>query len=175
MNWPIGSGHQFKGIYDRFNHRVVSDPPGRPGKPYLPLDEDGNVQGDNPLAGDGEWQDALDGMELLEVAGNELDRDKIAKGDQTPVFFGSAPTNFGVRTFLENYLQFAPHRVNTRQKTGGHQAVGARFLWLVFKIQQANMNPRHRDRIAFVRICSVNSTGDGRHPERTRSRSACQT
>ena len=100
INWPIGSGHQFKGIYDRFNHRVALTHPVDENDPYLPLDEDGNVKGDNPLAGDGEWQDAMDGMELVEVAGNELDREKIAKGDQTPVFFGSALTNFGVQTFL---------------------------------------------------------------------------
>ncbi len=133
--------------------------------PYLPLDEDGNVKGDNPLAGDGEWQDAMDGMELVEVAGNELDREKIAKGDQTPVFFGSALTNFGVQTFLETYLQFAPapsdHKTEDGPAPSDHKTedgdvvrpLDPEFSGFVFKIQ-ANMNPRHRDRIAFVRICS---------------------
>ena len=154
INWPIGSGHQFKGIYDRFNHRVALTHPADENNPYLPLDEDGNVKGDNPLAGDGEWQDAMDGMELVEVAGNELDREKIAKGDQTPVFFGSALTNFGVQTFLETYLQFAPAPSDHKTEDGDVvKPLDPEFSGFVFKIQ-ANMNPRHRDRIAFVRICS---------------------
>ena len=154
INWPIGSGHQFKGIYDRFNHRVALTHPADENNPYLPLDEDGNVEGDNPLAGDGEWQDAMDGMELVEVAGNELDQEKIAKGDQTPVFFGSALTNFGVQTFLETYLQFAPAPSDHKTEDGDVvKPLDPEFSGFVFKIQ-ANMNPRHRDRIAFVRICS---------------------
>ncbi|MBB1096108.1 peptide chain release factor 3 [Limosilactobacillus agrestis] len=154
INWPIGSGHQFKGIYDRFNHRVALTHPADDNNPYLPLDEDGNVKGDNPLAGDGEWQDAMDGMELVEVAGNELDQEKIAKGDQTPVFFGSALTNFGVQTFLETYLQFAPAPSDHKTEDGDVvKPLDPEFSGFVFKIQ-ANMNPRHRDRIAFVRICS---------------------
>ena len=115
----------------------------------MPLDDDGNVKGNNPLANDGEWQDAMDGMELVEVAGNELDQKKIAKGDQTPVFFGSALTNFGVQTFLETYLQFAP--APSDHKTEDEDVVkplDPEFSGFVFKIQ-ANMNPRHRDRIAL--------------------------
>ncbi|MDM8259958.1 peptide chain release factor 3 [Limosilactobacillus vaginalis] len=154
INWPIGSGRQFKGIYDRFNRRVALTHPVDEDNPYLSLDDDGNVKGDNPLANDGEWQDALDEMELVDVAGNQLDREKIAAGDQTPVFFGSALTNFGVQTFLETYLQFAPAPSDHHTENDGDvKPLDPEFSGFVFKIQ-ANMNPRHRDRIAFVRICS---------------------
>ena len=96
----------------------------------------------------------MDGMELIEMAGNEFSEEKIIKGDQTPVFFGSALTNFGVRTFLETYLKYAPapssHKTEDGEKV---EPLDSEFSGFVFKIQ-ANMNPKHRDRIAFVRICS---------------------
>ncbi len=154
MDWPIGMGRQFMGVYDRYNHRVALSHPQDPANPYLPLDEDGQVIGENPLAGEGEWKDALDGMELIEMAGSELDEEKIAKGDQTPVFFGSALTNFGVKTFLETYLKFAPAPSAHKTEDGKSiDPLAPEFSGFIFKIQ-ANMNPKHRDRIAFVRICS---------------------
>ncbi len=154
MNWPIGMGRQFMGIYDRFNKRVALTHPADPDNPYLPLDDDGQVKGDNPLAGNGEWDDAVDGIELVEAAGNQFDEAKIAAGKQTPVFFGSALTNFGVRTFLQTYLKFAPAPQDHKTQDGDVvKPLDSEFSGFVFKIQ-ANMNPRHRDRIAFVRICS---------------------
>ena len=154
MDWPIGMGRQFMGVYDRYNKRVALTHPADEDNPYLPLDDNGQVIGDNPLADEGEWKDALDGMELIEMAGNEFSEEKILKGDQTPVFFGSALTNFGVRTFLETYLKYAP--APSAHKTEGGEEIeplDSELSGFVFKIQ-ANMNPRHRDRIAFVRICS---------------------
>ena len=154
MDWPIGMGRQFLGVYDRFNKRVALTHPTDPDQPYLPLGDDGMVAGDNPIAGEGEWQDALDGIELIEMAGTEFDEAKIAAGDQTPVFFGSALTNFGVKTFLETYLKFAPAPSPHKQDDGtAVEPLAPEFSGFVFKIQ-ANMNPKHRDRIAFVRICS---------------------
>ncbi|WP_283583827.1 peptide chain release factor 3 [Limosilactobacillus difficilis] len=154
MNWPIGMGRGFMGIYDRYNKRVALTHPEDEHHPYLPLGDDGQVQGDNPLAGDDAWQEAVDGMELVEAAGNEFSPEKIAAGDQTPVFFGSALTNFGVRTFLQTYLKFAPAPTSHKQEDGeAVEPLDPEFSGFVFKIQ-ANMNPRHRDRIAFVRICS---------------------
>src|SRR5699024_2015920 len=85
MDWPIGMGRQFLGVYDRFNKRVALTHPADPDQPYLSLGDDGMVAGDNPIAGEGEWQDALDGIELIEMAGTEFDEAKIAAGDQTPV------------------------------------------------------------------------------------------
>ncbi|MGK0552903.1 peptide chain release factor 3, partial [Enterococcus faecalis] len=85
---------------------------------------------------------------------DEFDPEKIARGDQTPVFFGSALTKFGVQTFLETFLQFAPapHAHKTQDGTA-ISPYEKELSGFVFKIQ-ANMNPAHRDRIAFVRICS---------------------
>lgn len=154
MDWPIGMGRQFMGVYDRHNRRVALTHPADEENPYLPLDEHGEVIGDNPLAGEGEWEDALEGMELISEAGSEFSEEKIAAGDQTPVFFGSALTNFGVKTFLETYLKYAP--APSAHKTEEGKAIdplSPEFSGFVFKIQ-ANMNPKHRDRIAFVRVCS---------------------
>lgn len=154
MNWPIGMGRGFMGLYDRFNQRVALTHPANEDDPYIALDEQGQIPADNPLREDSIWQDTLDEIELLEEAGNDFDEDKIATGDLTPVFFGSALTNFGVQTFLETYLNYAPapgaHHV---ENDGVVEPLSTEFSGFVFKIQ-ANMNPNHRDRIAFVRICS---------------------
>ena len=153
MNWPIGMGKQLKGLYDIDNNRVElyrKDDDDR----YLPLDKDGKLAEDEPLAKDSLYQSTLDDIDLLKEAGNTFDKEKILKGDQTPVFFGSALTNFGVETFLDSFVNLAPapqeHTVNENEKLA---ADDPEFSGFVFKIQ-ANMNPNHRDRIAFVRIGS---------------------
>lgn len=154
MNWPIGSGRILKGLYDRHNHRVELFEPGMEGRHFLPLDDEGNIKDDNQLEGDSIYDDAKEEMDLISEAGNEFDPDKIANGDQTPVFFGSALANFGVQTFLDAYLEMAPapgqHQTLQDKEI---QPIDEKFSGFVFKIQ-ANMNPHHRDRIAFVRICS---------------------
>lgn len=154
MNWPIGSGRILKGLYDRHNHRVELFEPGVEGRHFLPLDDEGNIKDDNQLEGDSIYDDAKEEMDLISEAGNEFDPDKIANGDQTPVFFGSALANFGVQTFLDAYLEMAPapgqHQTLQDKEI---QPIDEKFSGFVFKIQ-ANMNPHHRDRIAFVRICS---------------------
>jgi len=111
MNWPIGMGKAFEGLYE-------------------------------------------DDIELLQEAGNEFSEEAILAGELTPVFFGSALTNFGVQTFLETFLKFAPEP-HGHKKTDGEMVdpYDKDFSGFVFKIQ-ANMDPRHRDRIAFVRIVS---------------------
>lgn len=153
MNWPIGMGKQLKGLYDIANNRVElyrKDEDDR----YLPLDENGKLSEDEALAQDSLYQSTLDDIDLLKEAGNTFDKDKILRGDQTPVFFGSALTNFGVETFLDSFVNLAPapqeHVVNEDEKLA---ADDPEFSGFVFKIQ-ANMNPNHRDRIAFVRIGS---------------------
>ncbi len=90
---------------------------------------------------------------LLNEAGNEFSEERIADGTLTPVFFGSALTNFGVQTFLETYLQFAPPPQPRESTNGEIDPLTEDFSGFIFKIQ-ANMNPAHRDRIAFLRICS---------------------
>src|SRR5690606_12578752 len=93
-------------------------------------------------------------LELLDVAGDPLEMDKVLTGELTPVFFGSAINNFGVQTFLENFLSMAP-KPEPRKNNAGEKIEPSRenFSGFVFKIQ-ANMNPAHRDRVAFLRICS---------------------
>ena len=108
MNWPIGMGKGLAGLYDIYNHRIELYRPEDENNPYLPLDEDGRIAGDHPLKEDSTYQQVLDEVDLLQEAGNEFDEDKIARGELTPVFFGSALTNFGVKTFLDTYLKYAP-------------------------------------------------------------------
>jgi len=92
-------------------------------------------------------------LELLDVAGDPFDMDKVLKGELTPVFFGSAINNFGVQTFLENFLQLSPSPQPRISSDGPVEPANPKFSGYVFKIQ-ANMNPAHRDRIAFLRIVS---------------------
>lgn len=152
MNWPIGMGKEFLGIYDRFNNRIEQfrvDEEDR----FLELNDEGEINGDHSLKQSGLYEQTLEEIMLLNEAGNEFSRDRIASGDLTPVFFGSALTNFGVQTFLESYLQFAPTPQPRESTIGEINPLTEDFSGFIFKIQ-ANMNPAHRDRIAFLRICS---------------------
>ena len=152
MNWPIGMGKEFLGIYDRFHNRIEQfrvDEENR----FLELNDDGEVDGDYPIKQNALYDQTLEEILLLNEAGNEFSKEKIADGTLTPVFFGSALTNFGVQTFLETYLQFAPPPQPRESTIGEIDPLSENFSGFIFKIQ-ANMNPAHRDRIAFLRICS---------------------
>ncbi|MDQ0185057.1 peptide chain release factor 3 [Cytobacillus sp. FSL W7-1323] len=152
MNWPIGMGKEFLGIYDRFNNRIEQfrvDEEDR----FLELNDEGEINEEHSLKQSGLYEQTLEEIMLLNEAGNEFSRDRIASGDLTPVFFGSALTNFGVQTFLESYLQFAPSPQPRESTVGEINPLTEDFSGFIFKIQ-ANMNPAHRDRIAFLRICS---------------------
>ncbi|KOP81830.1 peptide chain release factor 3 [Bacillus sp. FJAT-21945] len=152
MNWPIGMGKEFLGIYDRFNNRIEQfrvDEDMR----FITLNEDGEIQGEHALKDSGLYEQTLEEIMLLNEAGNEFSKERIAEGELTPVFFGSALTNFGVQTFLESYLQFAPAPQPRNSTAGEIDPLSDNFSGFIFKIQ-ANMNPAHRDRIAFLRICS---------------------
>lgn len=157
MNWPMGSGRILKGVYDRYNHRVATYSTDKKKRHYIPLDKDGNLAKPDPVGKTGVFKDAKEGMQLIEAAGHPFSKDKIMHGKQTPVFFGSALKDFGVESFLNGYLDFAPephaHRATVKDQPVIIQPTEPEFTGFVFKIQ-ANMNPRHRDRIAFVRICS---------------------
>ncbi len=152
MNWPIGMGKEFVGIYDRYYNRIEQfrvDEDQR----FLSLNEDGELEEDHSLKESSVYQQALEDILLLNEAGNDFSKEKVADGSLTPVFFGSALTNFGVQTFLETYLNFAPSPHARKADIGQIEPTNDEFSGFVFKIQ-ANMNPAHRDRIAFVRICS---------------------
>lgn len=154
MNWPMGSGKTLLGIYDRVNGRIERYRPETPDQRFAPLDENGELPDSDPLTKDSAYRDCLDDIELLDDAGNQFDEAKILRGDQTPVFFGSALTNFGVETFLNSFVQYAPAPSAKKTVDGTEiEPTTDNFSGFIFKIQ-ANMNPAHRDRIAFVRIVS---------------------
>ncbi|MDW7673500.1 MAG: peptide chain release factor 3 [Bacillota bacterium] len=153
MNWPIGMGSDFFGIYDRFNDRLELFR-GDEKRELMPLGHDGlaNPQVESLLGSD-RYQQLLEDTELLDIAGDSFDADKINQGKLTPVFFGSALTNFGVQTFLDQFLKLAPAPGPRNSNIGLIDPIDNDFSGFIFKIQ-ANMNPAHRDRIAFLRICS---------------------
>ena len=153
MNWPIGMGKEFLGIYDIFNSRIEQARAEGEDR-FLPLNEAGELAKPHPMMETSYYKQAMEDVLLLKEAGNEFDEERVANGELTPVFFGSALTNFGVQTFLETFLQFAPSPQS--RKTEDAREIDPHdeeFSGFIFKIQ-ANMNPAHRDRIAFVRIVS---------------------
>jgi peptide chain release factor 3 len=153
MNWPIGSGQQFCGVYDRHKTRVElfqGDEQHRISVRKVSGYDDPVVK---EIAGEFLYDQLCQDLELLDVAGDPFDLEKVRSGELTPVFFGSAINNFGVKTFLENFLQLAPPPQPRNSSEGVIEPTRDGFSGYVFKIQ-ANMNPAHRDRIAFLRICS---------------------
>ncbi|MFQ3544901.1 peptide chain release factor 3 [Halobacillus rhizosphaerae] len=149
MTWPAGMGKRFLGVFDRNQEHFVHYT-GNEKEEYIPykdLDQRPEIK-ENAT-----FQEAEDEMLLLDEAGDTFDMDKVMKGDQTPVFFGSALAPFGVETFFNTFIDMAPQPAPRRSTEGIVSPEHEEFSGFIFKIQ-ANMNPQHRDRIAFVRICS---------------------
>lgn len=154
MNWPIGSGKDFKGVYDRQNQRIIAFNGGNHGSTEVEAIE-GSVDDEKfrEILGEALHDKLMEDIELLDIAGDELDMEKVRLGGLTPVFFGSALTNFGVEPFLEHFLQMTTSPLARNSNIGEIDPFDDKFSAFVFKIQ-ANMNKAHRDRIAFMRICS---------------------
>lgn len=154
MNWPIGTEGDFKGVYNRSLAQIELFNGGDHGQTEV-ASTVGKV--DDPvfaeILGEHYHKRLREEIELLDMAGDEFDKKKVLKGELTPIFFGSAMTNFGVRPFLEEFLRLAPAPGIRMSSAGEVDPEGEKFSGFVFKIQ-ANMNPTHRDRIAFIRICS---------------------
>ena len=153
MNWPIGSGKDFRGIYDREKSELVffSGNSGKNKADKLSVDlYDPQVA--QILDSQQRHQQLIDDVELLS-AGREMDFEAVRHGQLSPVFFGSALTNFGIEPFLENFLKLTPPPLSRTADCGIIDAFSPDFSAFVFKIQ-ANMNKAHRDRLAFMRICS---------------------
>lgn len=154
VNWPVGMGDRFKGVFDRrqrqfhlfertaHGSRTAQDTVIDLGDPRIEelLDQDLYYQFKEEL-------------ELIEEVGPSLDLEKLHQGKMTPVFFGSAMTNFGVQLFLESFLDYALKPTSHDSTIGEVPPTREDFSGFVFKLQ-ANMDPRHRDRVAFVRVCS---------------------
>lgn len=153
MNWPIGMGDDFCGIYDRQNNRIeLYRQDGQ--RDFLYPDELGLK--DPSIAnviGDARYNKLCEDIELLDIAGDPFDEEKINHGKLTPVYFGSAISKFGVQTFLDEFLELAPAPHAHMSSIGPVDTSKTTFSGFIFKIQ-ANMNPAHRDRIAFLRVCS---------------------
>lgn len=154
MNWPIGTDGDFKGVYNRKLKQIELFEGGNHGQTAVTSIK-GGVEDHTfaELLGDHYHKRLRDEIELLDMAGDEFDRSRVNKGDLTPMFFGSAMNNFGIQQFLEEFLNLAPAPGIRMSSNGEVDPEDERFTGFVFKIQ-ANMNPTHRDRIAFIRICS---------------------
>ena len=148
LTWPVGIPGDFRGVIDRRTgdfHRYTRTAGGatRAGDEVL-----GAMPADDPA-----WATAGEELALVEAAGHPFDPDAFATGRCTPVFFGSAVSNFGVRLLLDALVDLAPAPRERPDADGAGRALDAPFSGLVFKVQ-ANMDPRHRDRLAFLRVCS---------------------
>ena len=155
MNWPIGTDGKYRGVYDRQKKQIeLFDEDNSHGQKAR-TSVTGSLE-DAKLAellGEEAHRTLVEDIDLLDAAGEPFDLEKIAEGELTPMFFGSAMTNFGVQNFLEEYLRLAPQPAARSSSDGVIQPNDEKFSAFVFKIQ-ANMNPAHRDRLAFIRICS---------------------
>ncbi|MFB2644661.1 peptide chain release factor 3 [Raphidiopsis sp. BLCC-F218] len=154
VNWPIGMGDRFKGVFDR-NHNQIH---------LFERSAHGSKEARSTMVnlGDAKIEELLDRdlyhqlkdeLELLEGAGDQLDLDLVHQGKMTPIFFGSAMTNFGVELFLKCFLEYALKPGDHHSSAGKIAPTYPEFTGFVFKLQ-ANMDPKHRDRVAFVRVCT---------------------
>ncbi|MCQ2467549.1 MAG: peptide chain release factor 3 [Clostridia bacterium] len=161
INWPIGTDGDFEGVFERETGSVLL---------FDSSNEDHGASMvkhastgiDDPalkeMMSPDHYETLCSDIELLDMAGDEFDLDRVLKGELTPVFFGSAITNFGVEPFLKKFLEISPapqpyHMTETNGNDDFIEPTSPDFTGFVFKIQ-ANMDPKHRDRMAFVRICS---------------------
>lgn len=153
INWPIGMGHEFKGVYNLYTDTIHQYTSGQGS--ILP--DDRRIAGlgsdaARALLGE-EYDDFCEEIELVRGASHEFDLDAFLAGALSPVFFGTALGNFGVRELLDDFVRWAPAPLDRDATNRTVVATEDAFSGFVFKIQ-ANMDPRHRDRIAFMRLCS---------------------
>ncbi len=155
MNWPLGDGPSFKGVYDRRRGGVHLFERSAHGakRARVAVASIDDPQIARLLEDERAYRELREGLDLLEGAGADFDAQAVRSGEVTPVFFGSAVTNFGVQLFLDEFVQLAPAPAPRRVQEGEIDPTSEQFSGFVFKIQ-ANMDPRHRDRVAFVRVAS---------------------
>ncbi|MEG0971833.1 MAG: peptide chain release factor 3 [Lachnospiraceae bacterium] len=154
VNWPIGSGKNFKGVYDRKTGNITTFSETFKGTKE---GEEKEMNITDPLLpneiGVDNFNTLKEEVELLDGASAEFEQDLVTAGQLSPVFFGSALTNFGIETFLNHFLEMTSSPLPRNSDIGFIDPFSEDFSAFVFKIQ-ANMNKAHRDRIAFMRICS---------------------
>lgn len=154
VNWPIGMGDRFKGVFDRHKQQIHLFERSAHGSKEA---RDTTVELGDPrieeLLEEDLYYQLKNDLELLEGVGPELDLDLVHQGKMTPVFFGSAMTNFGVELFLKYFLDYALKPGVHISSVGEVPPTYPEFSGFVFKLQ-ANMDPKHRDRVAFIRVCT---------------------
>lgn len=154
MNWPIGVDGDFQGVCHRDTRMVELYEAGDHGKRRVKAYEVGMEDSALESVLDAHYIARLrEEMELLDIAGDAFDEEAVRRGELTPMFFGSAVSNFGVEPFLKRFLTYAPTPQPRLSDEGTISPDDPSFSGFIFKIQ-ANMNPAHRDRLAFLRICS---------------------
>ncbi len=155
ITWPIGMGPDFKGVFDRESNQVLLFQ--RNTDHGASMSEQKTVAADDPkleeILGESLYKTFKDESELVAGAGEHFDVERFAKGEITPVFWGSAMTNFGVEPFLEKFHRFAPPPGPRGSSKGLVYPADKQFSAFIFKVQ-ANMDKAHRDRVAFMRVCS---------------------
>lgn len=154
VNWPIGMGDRFKGVYDRRSQQIHLFERSAHGQRAA---QDTTVDLGDPaieaLLEQDLYYQLKDDLELLDGLGGDLELDQVHAGKMTPMFFGSAMTNFGVQLFLDSFLDYALKPASHTSTQGEIAPTYPDFSGFVFKLQ-ANMDPKHRDRVAFIRVCS---------------------
>ena len=155
MNWPISCGDNFKGVFDREKRAILAFEKGFKGQNKLDAIECDitDTEKMDSVIGEDLRRELVDQIELLDGASCEFDLEKVRHGKLSPVFFGSALTNFGVEPFLESFLKMTTAPLPRETKDSTVDPFDEAFSAFVFKIQ-ANMNKAHRDRLTFLRICS---------------------
>ncbi len=155
MNWPVGLDGEYKGIYDRETSTIelFEKDVSHGQKKLASTKGSANDPAFRELLGEAIHDQLIEDIELLDIAGDAFDFERVRKGELTPMFFGSAMTNFGVKPFLEKFLTLAPAPGPRGALERTVLPTEEDFSAFVFKIQ-ANMNPNHHDRIVFMRICS---------------------
>ena len=154
VNWPIGTGDRFKGVFDRRNQQIhLFERSAHGSREAVSTVIDLGDPRIEQLLDQDLYHQFKDDLELIEGIGPELDSTLVHKGKMTPVFFGSAMTNFGVELFLDTFLDYALKPGARNSNLGEMQPTYPEFSGFVFKLQ-ANMDPKHRDRVAFIRVCT---------------------
>ncbi|MCA9113476.1 MAG: peptide chain release factor 3 [Planctomycetaceae bacterium] len=153
LNWPIGTGRDFQGVYDRAAEQVLLFESVTRGAVRVPTTRATLEDACERLLSPERAAQLREDVELLDGACEPFDHERFLKGEITPVFFGSALSNFGVEPFLESFLDISPPPGPRNSDQGEVPPDKPEFAGVVFKIQ-ANLDPRHRDRVAYVRVCA---------------------
>lgn len=160
LNWPVGNGQEFKGVYDRMEKQlhVFERTVGGAEKAAVKIG-DFSDPAFQKMIEETVYNTTKEELDLLDSVHETFDHDEVLKGHTTPVFFGSASNNFGVQLLLDGFIKYAPPPAPRKSEKGVIAVDDKNFSGFIFKIQ-TNMDPNHRDRIAFMRVCSGKFTRD---------------